>query len=332
MSRALILRTGLLLLGVAALVGLAAWSGLGSAWRQARGALVVLPLAIAVHAVQLFFGALSWRVLLAGGVGPGVAWRLRVVREGVDSLLPVAQVGGEIVGARLLARRGVDAALAGAATALDLFLEAATLPVVALLGLGTLWLLGGAARAWPPVLIAAGVGAAGAAGFGFAQRLGLLRLVEAAMQRLPAGMRVEGLHAAVLARLRDRRAMAKGFVLHVLAWSGGAFEVWLGLWALEHPVSLPAAFVIEAVGMTARGAGFAVPGALGVQEGGFVLGAGLFGIAAPTALGLSALKRVREVLVGLVGLWFWRADELRRSQVLEQVGGIAKKGDEAGPV
>ena len=35
-------------------------------------------------------------------------YRLRLVREGIDSLLPVAQVGGELVGAQLLARTGMS--------------------------------------------------------------------------------------------------------------------------------------------------------------------------------------------------------------------------------
>jgi uncharacterized membrane protein YbhN (UPF0104 family) len=55
--------------------------------------------------------------------------------------------------------------------------------------------------------------------------------------------------------------------------------------------------------MAARSAGFAVPGAVGVQEGGFVLVAGLFGISATDALALSMLKRIREELIGLPALF-----------------------------
>jgi len=298
----------LLLLGAAGVVLLLLWSGIGAALHAAAAALPIIPLTIAVHVGQLFLGALAWRLLLGRAIGPGTALRLRIVREGVDSLLPVAQVGGEILVVGLLARRGVPAAIGGAGTALDLLAEGATLPVVILLGLGTLWLLGGDARALPAVLAAAGIGIAGAAGFAVAQRLGLMRLIEAVARRLPAAMRVDGLHAALMAQARDRRALAQAALLHVAAWSGGAFEVWLALQALGHPVGLGPAFVIESIGMAARGAGFAVPGALGVQEGGFVAAAALFGIGPEAALALSALKRVREVVVGLVGLALWRMD------------------------
>lgn len=298
----------LLLLGAAGVVLLLLWSGFGAALHAAAAALPILPLTTAVQAGQLFLSALAWWLLLDRAVRPGTAFRLRVVREGVDSLLPVAQVGGEILSVGLLARRGVPIALAGAATALDLLVEGATLPVVILLGLGALWLLGGDLQALPAVLGAAALGIAGAAGFAVAQRLGLLRLIEVVARRLPAAMRVDGLHAALMARARDRRALALAAVLHVAAWSGGAFEVWLVLQALGHPVGMGPAFVIESLGMAARGAGFAVPGALGVQEGGFVAGAALFGVAPEVALALSALKRVREVVVGLAGLALWRLE------------------------
>ena len=298
----------LLLAGAGGVAALLAWSGFGAALRAAADALPVLPLTILVHVTQLFLSGLAWWLVLDRAVRPGTAFRLRVVREGVDSLLPVAQVGGELLAVRLLARRGVPTALAGAATALDLLVEGATLPVVGLLGLGALWLLGGDPGALPAVIAAVALGAAGAAGFALAQRLGLLRLVEALARRLPPGLRVQGLHAALMARTGDRRALVGGAALHVAAWSGGAAEVWIALRALGHPVGPGAAFVIEAFGMMARGAGFAVPGALGVQEGGFVAAAALFSLGPETALALSALKRVREVVVGLAGLALWRAE------------------------
>lgn len=304
-----ILRRALpLLLGAALIAALLAWSGIGPALRAAERALPILPLTILVHMGQLFLSALAWRLLLERAIGPGAALRLRIVREGVDSLLPVAQIGGEILSVGLLARRGVPRPLGGAATALDLLVEGATLPVVILLGLATLWWLGGDMRALPAVLAAVALGAAGVAGFALAQRFGLLRAIEALARRLPEAMRVDGLHAALLARARDRPALGAAAALHVAAWSGGAFEVWLAFRALGHPVGAGPAFVIESLGMAARGAGFAVPGALGVQEGGFVAAAALFGIAPETALAMSALKRVREVLVGVVGLALWRLD------------------------
>jgi hypothetical protein len=64
--------------------------------------------------------------------------------------------------------------------------------------------------------------------------------------------------------------------------------------------------MLEALGNAVRGAAFAVPGAIGVQEGGFILLGSLIGIAPDTALALSLVKRVRELTLGLPGLLTWQ--------------------------
>ena len=58
-----------------------------------------------------------------------------------------------------------------------------------------------------------------------------------------------------------------------------------------------------------RGAAFAIPGALGVQEGGYLLLAPLAGLHPDTALALSLAKRAREVLLGVPGLLHLHASE-----------------------
>ena len=58
-----------------------------------------------------------------------------------------------------------------------------------------------------------------------------------------------------------------------------------------------------------RTAGFAIPGSLGVQEGGTVLICGIVGIGPESALELALLKRVREVALGLPGLLAWHRTE-----------------------
>ncbi len=65
--------------------------------------------------------------------------------------------------------------------------------------------------------------------------------------------------------------------------------------------------------MAARSAGFAVPGALGVQEGGLIVVCGLFGIHPDMAIALSMLKRLRELVIGIPGLIAWQLSEGRRA-------------------
>jgi len=274
----------------------------------------ILPAMTAVHLGQLLLSALAWRLSLGGA---GLTWRriflARWVREGVNALLPVAQIGGQVAGAAVLVRAGVPPQLAVAGTILDLTLEAVAQLAYTLAGMGALLLLR-SDHTWLG-WVGGGVAltALGVAGFVLAQRLGLLRLVEKFLERMArqwpalAGWSLEGLHATLMARQADGACVLRALALHTTSWALGSAEVWVALWALGHRVSPAASFVIESLAMAARSAGFAVPGAVGVQEGGFVLVCGLFGVAPEAAISLSLLKRLREVFVGFPALLVQRA-------------------------
>ena len=75
---------------------------------------------------------------------------------------------------------------------------------------------------------------------------------------------------------------------------------------LGTPVSWANALLLESLGQAIRGAGFAIPGALGVQEAGYLLLGPLAGLPADAALALSLAKRSRELLLGLPGLLYLR--------------------------
>jgi len=61
-----------------------------------------------------------------------------------------------------------------------------------------------------------------------------------------------------------------------------------------------------------RAAAFLIPGAIGVQEGGFIVLGSLVGLGPEVSLALSLTKRVRELLLGIPGLIIWQAAEGRR--------------------
>jgi hypothetical protein len=79
-------------------------------------------------------------------------------------------------------------------------------------------------------------------------------------------------------------------------------EVYLITLFLGMPVSWGDALLLESVGQAIRGAGFAIPGALGVQEGGYLLLATLIGLPPHAGVALSLAKRTRELLLGIPGL------------------------------
>jgi hypothetical protein len=83
------------------------------------------------------------------------------------------------------------------------------------------------------------------------------------------------------------------------------------LYVLGHPVELSSALVIESLGQAFKALGFAVPGALGIQEGGYILVCGLYGLSAELAIALSLVKRLREIALGLPALATWQWLEAR---------------------
>jgi uncharacterized membrane protein YbhN (UPF0104 family) len=124
-----------------------------------------------------------------------------------------------------------------------------------------------------------------------------------------------GSGAALEARIaeiyRDRRGFALSFVLHVVAWTLPAFELWFALRLMGHKLSLVQAASYEGLVVAIRSAGFVVPMGAGIQEGGFVLIGALFGVTPQLALALALVKRARDLLLGLPALLAWHALEAR---------------------
>ena len=110
---------------------------------------------------------------------------------------------------------------------------------------------------------------------------------------------------AVVLSYRRGAAFWRANLLRLIGWAAGAGEVWLVTWCLGQPLSAIDAFILESLSSGVRAAAFMVPAALGIQEGGLILFAALFGLPAEIGLAISLSKRVRELLLGLPGLFFW---------------------------
>ena len=330
------IRWGLLVATVAG-AGLAAALVAASGWRAILASLAGVGWAIVpfvlFHLLQLAASALAWRVL-AGGASMRLSLRtvfvLRWVREGVNNLLPGAQIGGEVVAVRLLRRRGEALVASVASVTADLTMEMLTqigftLFCLALL-LAEVGHAGPKAGAIHAILAGAVLALAGGAGFLALQLGGGLRRLEDLLVRLSARFGWEGvaglagLHAALAGLWRRRRVVAVAASWHGLSWLLGGVEVWIALRALGHALPLTACTAIEGVGQALKAAGFAVPGALGVQEGGYVLVCGFYGLPAQAGVALSLLKRGREIVFGVPGLLAWRVLE-SRSPALAEAGG-----------
>jgi uncharacterized membrane protein YbhN (UPF0104 family) len=89
----------------------------------------------------------------------------------------------------------------------------------------------------------------------------------------------------------------------------GAVEIWLALYFLGHPLSLTDSFIIEALIQATSSAAFIVPGALGVQEAGFLLFGHWLGLSQDVAAALAIIRRCRDLLVYVPGLVVWQIQE-----------------------
>jgi len=110
----------------------------------------------------------------------------------------------------------------------------------------------------------------------------------------------------------DRPALSVSGFWHMMAWILGVGEVWFALRILGHPVDIGTALLFESLGQAIRTGAFAVPGGLGIQEGGYVLVGAALGIEPAVALALSLARRVRELLIGMPGLAVWQASAIRK--------------------
>ena len=294
-------------------------------------------LVMGFHLVQILFSALGWRAI-AGSTSPRPSVLdfvlLRWVREGVNNLLPVAQVGGEFAVVGLLRKQGVPLVRAAAGTVCDLTMEMLTQVLFTVTGLLLLLHLLGRSRVTDEVM--GGLGVAVLAGVVFlgGQWLGLARLLEAGLMRLAAqfgwqGMgEIQGLHAALLSLYKRPRQVALAALSQSLSWFLGAVEVCLALHVLGHGRGLGPGLVIESLGQAVKSVGFAVPGALGVSEGGFVVVGSLFGLPPAVSIALALIKRLREIALGLPALAAWQW--LARSPLPSRPGQSRPRGGAGG--
>jgi len=276
----------------------------------------LLPITL-FHIIPLLCSALSWRELLPRQTRPhsiSVVW-IRWIRESINSLLPVASIGGDIASVRLAQLRGVSGSQAAASMVVDTTVGAATQLIFVLCGV-VLLLMHSSQRSVLVVASAVSIGMGvlfvAIMAFVMLQHRGLfLGATRLAQRLLPSAWRsaleisAARIDEAVVTSYRMGGVMLRSTLWRLMGWIAGTGEVWLVLWALGQPLGIIDALILESLGSAVRAAAFAVPGALGALEGGFILFGALFGLPADAALAISLSKRVRELALGLPGLFVW---------------------------
>jgi putative membrane protein len=306
-------------IGMSVLIGLTVWYGadhVASAVVSSGWAAVLVVLA---RIVAVGYAGVGWWLLFPREQRPSL-WTcvlLRYVREATNALLPLAQIGGDFIGARCLAWRGFPGARAAASVIVDVLMQATTQLVFALIGLMLLLAQGGEELVVWPVVIGIALAVPALGGFLLLQGDLGQRLFKKVLSVF-AGDREWQVFGAVdelFARLSEfysyRRGLIRSVTWHLAGWFVGAVEVWVVLNFMGHPIDYGDAVIIESLMHAVRGAAFAVPGALGAQEGGLIVLCAMFGVPPEAALALSLVKRIPDLVIGVPGLVAWQAMEGR---------------------
>ena len=273
---------------------------------------------VAVRAVMIATNGAAWSRLLADltKVPSGIFVFLRWLREAVDVLLPVAYVGGGLVGARGLTFWRVPGPIAFASAVADLLLQTVAQVLFALAGVLLLARLVGPGAVLAAALLAIAMASLALAGFYVVQRHAGARFIDRVMAVLSSRLASStaatepGFHAAMEQIWHGRRRyVVAALLLHALAWTVGTLEVFITLYLIGWPVTVQQAIILESLGASISVAAFFVPGSWGVQEGGYILIGHLLGLPIQFALTLSFVKRIPDLVLGVPGLVAWYALE-----------------------
>ncbi len=303
-----------LIAGLALLVALLAREGAAILTPIERAGWILLWL-VPLHALPILLDSRGWQALLEQRVSVARLFWIATVREAVNRLLPVANIGGELVGIRLLAAGGVDGVWAAASVTAELLFTLFSQYLFVLIGGTCLLSLIGMVRSASDVLIGLAASlplfvlAAALLHYGSVferlEKVAVKMLGEQTLRLLNG--KWSALDAALRTLIADWTRWVRTMLWQLAGLLAGTVETWLALRWLGHAVSFEMALVLESLTQAARNFIFVVPAGLGVQEATLVGIGGLLGIDADLALALSLTKRMREILFSAPALlsWYW---------------------------
>jgi putative membrane protein len=312
-----VLPAALALAGVAVITGLIIYYGVGDVAKalvsvryQDFGLYIAAQLGITLGL------GLCWRMLLRSR-RRGNFWLCvwgRLVRDATGEFLPFSQVGGYVLGARVITLHGVDPADAAASTLADITTE--FLAELMFIGVGLSITAHLAPHSELLVPVAVGLCLAVFMGFGLimAQRGGgtIFRKLALRIAGSVATAAADRLQTSLDEIYGRRKRLFLASLYHLFCWFGTATASYVGFHALGVPLPFTSAIAIEAMLHAIMALAFFIPGRVGIQEASYALLGTIFGIPPEIALSLSLLRRARDFVIAVPVLLFWQGVEARR--------------------
>jgi putative membrane protein len=310
------------LIGLALLVGIAVRANVPAMVHVLHLGGLELLWVIPYRALFFLLYAVGWLALLrpnaaARRAGLGYFFWATAVRDAVDRLLPVASVGGSLVGVRILRWRGIGGAPAAASVIIEIFLTLVVVYLFTAIGLMLLAQYGTGNHEFRRVLTV----------FLLSLPVPVVALMllrsGSVLERLKKFMHsfagesavskgAASLDEEIRASLHRPQGLLIAGILQLAALFSGSLETWFALRLFDHPIGIGGALVLESMIQAVRHIAFVVPAGLGVQEAGLIIFGHIVGIDSETALAVAMVKRMREVLWGVPFLLSWQWIEGRR--------------------
>ncbi len=307
----------LALAGVGLAVGLVIWLGAGKIVSAVTtigwGGFAIL---VGWQFLMFVVLAFAWRHLCPGARLRTLIWG-RLVREGGANILPFSEVGALAFGARAITLGGVKWDLAVASSIADIAAEfIGEIPFI-LFGFVILVSRGGNSSLVVPLAIGLALLVVGVAALVWAERHSG-RLFHAIGRRIAARWAKKAERQAIVIQhdfehlFSQPRRIGTAAGIHLAGWIGGGVTVWMAYRMLGAHIDVLNAMAIEGLLSGALAVAFLVPGGLGVQEVSYVLIGQIFGMPAHLSIGLSFLRRARDIVIGAPALVAWQVIEARR--------------------
>ncbi|MEN9728068.1 MAG: hypothetical protein RL434_2434 [Pseudomonadota bacterium] len=265
---------------------------------------------VIVHAWSFWFDVVLWQLAFTSPRAAlrhnGEFYLIRLIGEAYNNALPLASVGGEPVKAKLLRDHlGIDYTQSGVA-----FLVAKTANLIALV----IFLAIGFAFMLADMRFSAAYRTVAGMGLGFFAFSILILVVMQQTRAAPLFKRLMARRAdhpwvaralAALAHFDDQlaacyRGAPRRFLwivmLALITWLAGIVEIWIILKAVDAPVTLQEAWVVEAAVQLVRTAAFFIPSGLGVVDGSFVLVVGIITGSPGLGVLVAVVRRARDLL------------------------------------
>lgn len=309
-----------LLVGLIGLTWLIVWQGIDEIFALLSDSGFTLLLLPIVWFPSLIAAVISWHLLFPIKRTPPFKQLFLALWMGraINTLLPVATIGGEIAKARLLilwGRGGVDSS---ASVLVDKTVQALALVPWAIIGTSLLVYLAidnGLAKL---IMLGTFLLGLGIVGFVLVQRAGMFGFIARIIGKFNTsdgwGKITNNAHdvdIVVKEIYSDKKRFFVAIVWRTLGLILQTSEVWLACYLLGQPITIIEALMLKSLTSIITDIAFVIPNGYGVQEGGYVMLGALIGLSPEYSLAISLATRIRELMVDLPGLVYWQHVEAK---------------------